>query len=294
VFGALDCDCADQLREAMKLIMTEGRGLVIHIHQEGRGQGLSKKIRAVGLMQRAQLDTVEAFEKLGLEQDIRRYDAAVQVLRNAGIDSVRLISNNPRKIRYLQQHGIQVEMVNTHPRIRAENAEYLKTKKAKLGHHLPLEYIDDPDSVINFYHSDQPWDEFTNFSQHAIYLHDQVWPTIEHFYQAQKFAGTDYEETIRTCPTPLLAKNRAKALAAEYSRPDWYRVRDDVMLTALRAKFTQHPDLRIRLLSTGTRKLVEHTGHDNYWADGGDGTGRNRLGELLMQVRTELRQDRSL
>lgn len=289
VFGAVDCDCADQLREAMKLIATEGRGLVVHLDQEGRGQGLSQKIRAIHRMQQDGLDTVEAFDTLGLEQDTRSYDAVVRLLQHLGISSVRLISNNPRKVRYLQQHGVRVTMVNTHPTVRPENAEYLKTKKAKLGHELPLEADGRLNGMIRFYHSDQPWGELSNFSPHAIFISGRVWPTVEHFYQAQKFVGTPHEKTIRCCQTPMLAKLRATALAEKHTRRDWPTVKESIMLEALRAKFRQHPDLAERLLSSGDRLLVEHTRNDTYWGDGGDGTGMNRLGHLLMQVRTELR-----
>lgn len=275
----------------MKLIATEGRGLILHLHQEGRGHGLSLKIAAVGKMQRAGLDTVEAFEALGLEQDVRCYDNAVRVLQLFGIDAVRLITNNPRKVRYLEQHGIRAEMVNTHPTIRSENADYLKTKQAKLGHHLPLEWNDAlSEEPVRFYHSDQPWGELSNFSRHAVFLDGRVWPTVEHFYQAQKFAGTPEEELIRCAATPLLAKRLAAELSPGYRRDDWPAVKEQVMLVGLRAKFQQHPDLRDRLLRSGDRLLVEHTANDAYWGDAGDGTGENRLGALLMQVRTELRR----
>ena len=290
VFGAVDCDCADQLREAMKLIATEGRGLVVHLHQEGRGQGLSRKIRAIQRMQRDGLDTVEAFDALGLEQDTRSYDAAVRLLRRLGIESVRLISNNPRKVRFLERHGVRVTMVNTHPVVRPENAEYLQTKKAKLGHRLHLDGDGRLNGVIRFYHSDQAWGELSNFSRHAIFVRGRVWPTVEHYYQAQKFVGTAHEEDIRCCSTPMLAKRRANDLTREHRRDDWPTVKEAVMLEGLRAKFGQHPDLGQRLLHSGERLLVEHTANDGYWGDAGDGTGRNRLGELLMQVRTELRR----
>ena len=290
VFGAVDCDCADQLREAMKLIATEGRGLVVHLHQEGRGQGLSQKIRAIGRMQRDGLDTVEAFDALGLEQDTRSYDAAVRLLHRLGISSVRLISNNPRKVGYLQQHGVLVTMVNTHPTVRPENAEYLRTKKAKLGHQLPLEAEGRLNGTIRFYHSDQPWGELSNLSRHAIFVGGRVWATVEHFYQAQKFVDTPHEESIRCCQTPMLAKTRANTLAEEHRRQDWPTVKEAVMLEGLRAKFGQHPDLAERLLRSGDRALVEHTRNDAYWGDSGDGTGKNRLGHLLMQVRAEVQE----
>lgn len=289
VFGAVDCDCADQLREAMKLIATEGRGLIVHLHQEGRGQGLSQKIKAVRAMQRDNLDTVEAFEALGLEQDIRTYEPVVRLLRQLEISSVRLISNNPRKISYLTRHHISVAMVNTHPNIRPENDGYLKTKRAKLGHQLPLE-LHHVEEAVRFYHSDQPWGELSNFSRHAVFIDSRVWPTVEHFYQAQKFAGTDLEERIRRCQTPMLAKIRATELSEAHRRPGWDDIKERVMLEGLRAKFTQHPDLAERLLSSGDRLLVEHTRNDVYWGDGGDGHGANRLGHLLMEIRAELRR----
>lgn len=292
VFSASDCDCADQLRESMKLIATEGRGLIIHLHQEGRGQGLSLKIKAVAKMQREGLDTVSAFEALGLEQDVRCYGDAVRVLRLVGIHAVRLISNNPRKVSYLKEHGIHAEMVNTHPTVRAENAGYLETKKAKLGHRIPLEVKGtSAQEPILFYHSDQPWGELSNFSRHPVFLFERHWPTVEHFYQAQKFAGTPKEEIIRCAATPTLAKRLADDLEKERRRADWAEVKETIMLAGLRAKFWQHPDLRARLLESGDRLLVEHTRDDAYWGDAGDGTGKNRLGTLLMQVRAELRRD---
>lgn len=290
VFGSVDCDCADQLREAMKLIATEGRGLIVHLHQEGRGQGLSRKIQAVHRMQKNDLDTVESFESLGLDQDTRSYDEVVQLLLRLGISTVRLISNNPRKFRYLQQHNISVTMVNTHPTVRPENANYLKTKSAKLGHQLLLNNDDQLSNTIRFYHSDQPWGELSNFSLHAVFLQDRVWSTVEHFYQAQKFVGTSHEESIRRCETPILAKVRATDLTEKNRRKDWEDVKEEVMLEGLRAKFRQHPDLRELLLGSGNRLLIEHTRNDDYWGDGGNGAGKNRLGHLLMQVRTELRQ----
>ncbi len=278
VFGAVDCDCADQLREAMKLIAAEGRGIIVHLHQEGRGQGLSQKIRAIHRMQRDGLDTVEAFESLGLDQDTRSYDAAVSLLRRLEISRVRLISNNPRKMRYLQKRDVDVTMVNTHPTVRPENLEYLRTKKAKLGHALPLEADGQANGTIRFYHSDQPWGDLSNFSRHAVFLRGRVWPTVEHFYQAQKFVSTPHEEAIRCCSTPMLAKRRANDLREDHGRQDWSDVKESVMLEGLRAKFAQHPDLRERLLCSGERRLVEHTKNDRYWGDGGTALARTGWG----------------
>lgn len=141
---------------------------------------------------------------------------------------------------------------------------------------------------INFYSTRGPYGEFSNFARYRILLRGKYWPTSEHYFQAQKFVGTEDEEEVRNAPTPM----KAAQMGRERHRPfrdDWESVKEDVMLEALRAKFTQHESLRSLLLSAGTAELVEHTENDAYWGDGGDGCGKNRLGALLMQVRGELR-----
>ena len=287
VFGANDCDCADQLRESMKLMAIEGEGIIIHLHQEGRGQGLSKKIRAVRLMESDGLDTVEAYEHLGLEQDTRNYDSAVAILKSLEISAVRLISNNPRKRKFLQMNGIEVASVSTHPNIRPENESYLVTKNQKLGHQIPLEGIRLNQDEIRFYHSDQPWGEFSNFSQHSIFIDGMNWQTVEHYYQAQKFIDMELKEQIRLSQTPVLAKITATEMK-DIRRDNWAELKESVMLKALRLKFAQHPELAKRLLSTSSQRLVESTSNDAFWGESLDGIGQNRLGELLMLVRTEL------
>lgn len=287
IFGALDCDCADQLTESMKMISREGAGLIVHLHQEGRGHGLSQKIRAVGLMQRNGLDTVQAFDELGIEQDTRRYTPVSQLLEDLGITAVRLISNNPRKAQFLEQNNISVTTLNTHPSIRPENVEYLHTKNVKLGHELPLEDSDNSGSIY-FYHSDQPWGELSNFSCHSIFLHGIIWPTAEHFYQGQKFDDMSHKEMIRRCQSPTLAKAMAEKLTLSHLRKDWHLHKEEIMHKVLLAKFTQHPDLGEKLLSSAGRMLIEHTCNDSFWGNGGNGAGQNRLGHLLMRVRDEL------
>ena len=287
VFGAIDCDCADQLRESMKLIATEGEGIIIHLHQEGRGQGLSKKIRAVRLMESDDFDTVEAFEHLGLEQDIRNYDSVVAILKSLEIIAVRLISNNPRKRQFLRVNDIEVSSVNTHPNIRPENEAYLHTKNQKLGHQLPLERIRLNGDEIRFYHSDQTWGEFSNLSPHSIFVDGINWQTVEHYYQAQKFIDTDLKEKIRLSKTPTLAKITATEMINS-RRDNWVELKESVMLKALRGKFAQHPELAKLLLSTSQKRIVESTSNDAFWGESLDGIGQNRLGESLMLVRTEL------
>lgn len=140
---------------------------------------------------------------------------------------------------------------------------------------------------ILFYRVNEPYGAFSNFSPHPFQLKDKVWPTSEHYFQAQKFAGTEHEEEIRLIVSPMVAARAGRSRKRPF-RADWATVKDDVMREALRAKFTQHPDLREMLLSTGEARLVEHTTNDSYWGDGGDGSGRNRLGELLMELRADL------
>ncbi|ULH15273.1 NADAR family protein [Deinococcus sp. KNUC1210] len=141
-----------------------------------------------------------------------------------------------------------------------------------------------------FYTTDRPYGEFSNFSRHPIEVDGLLWPTSEHYFQAQKFAGTPHAEEVRQQPTPMLAAQMGRRRDLPF-RADWDAVKDDVMRTALSAKFTQHEALRTLLLGTGNAELIEHTRNDAYWADGGDGSGRNRLGELLMELRAHLRGD---
>jgi N-glycosidase YbiA len=146
-------------------------------------------------------------------------------------------------------------------------------------------------SRILFYRVGEPYGEFSNFSPHPIKLNGKTWPTSEHYFQAQKFVGTEYEEEIRQAKSPMIAarlgRSRKKPL-----RKDWESSKDNIMRKTLQAKFTQHLDLRSLLLSTGDATIVEHTDKDDYWGDGGDGGGRNRLGILLMELRDKLRTEK--
>jgi ribA/ribD-fused uncharacterized protein len=147
-------------------------------------------------------------------------------------------------------------------------------------------------SKILFYRLREPYGEFSNFSPHPIKLNGKTWPTSEHYFQAQKFAGTEYEQEIRLAKSPMIAARLGRS-RKEPLRKDWESAKETIMREALRAKFTQHPTLRSLLLSTGDETIVEHTENDNYWGDGGDGTGKNRLGILLMELRKALRAESS-
>jgi len=142
-------------------------------------------------------------------------------------------------------------------------------------------------TTIRFYRARDDFGFFSNFSSHRVHIDGKFWPTTEHYFQAMKFAGTEHEEAVRLAPTAM----RAAQMGRDRKRPlraDWEAVKDDVMRAAVLAKFTQHPDLQAQLLLTGDAELVEHTANDSYWGDGGDGTGKNMLGRILMETRAKL------
>ena len=138
VFHSERCDCGAQLNTAMQRIAAEGRGVILYLDQEGRGIGLANKIRAYELQDQG-LDTVEANERLGFKPDQRDYGIGAQILRDLGVRSMRLLTNNPRKFVGLEGYGLSV--VESVP-IEIEPSEhtrgYLKTKKDKLGHKLSV------------------------------------------------------------------------------------------------------------------------------------------------------------
>lgn len=145
--------------------------------------------------------------------------------------------------------------------------------------------------TISFYSPrETPYGCFSNFSKHGFELDGSYWPTSEHYFQAQKFVGTEHEAAIRGAKTP----KQAAAMGRDRSRPlraDWEQVKDDVMRRAVLAKFSAHADIRAVLLNTEDAPIVENAPGDYYWGCGKDGTGKNRLGIILMDVREQLRQN---
>ena len=135
VFHSLKCDCGPQLDHAMELIESEGSGVIIYQQQEGRGIGITNKIRAYALQDAGQ-DTVEANLSLGFEADLRQYECCVDILKQLGLRRIRLMSNNPDKIAALEQAGFEIERVPIEVEPDERTLDYLKTKKAKLGHML--------------------------------------------------------------------------------------------------------------------------------------------------------------
>jgi 3,4-dihydroxy 2-butanone 4-phosphate synthase/GTP cyclohydrolase II len=136
VFGSLRCDCGEQLHTAMRRIEAEGRGVLLYMRQEGRGIGLPAKIHAYSLQDQG-YDTVEANLKLGFKEDLREYGTGAQILKDLGLSSLRLMTNNPRKIVGLDAYGLNVvEQVPLEMPANAVNENYLRTKRDKLGHLL--------------------------------------------------------------------------------------------------------------------------------------------------------------
>ena len=139
VFGSLRCDCRQQLEMALAMIAARGTGVLIYEQQEGRGIGIMAKLQAYSLQDRG-LDTVEANVELGFDADLRQYSLPVEVMKELGLKQVRLISNNPDKVRAVQSAGIQVvERVPCEVQAHKYTERYLRTKKKKMGHMLTFE-----------------------------------------------------------------------------------------------------------------------------------------------------------
>lgn len=143
--------------------------------------------------------------------------------------------------------------------------------------------------TIRFYKTKGPYGAFSNFSRHAIFVDGKIWRTSEHYFQAMKRGDPALQEEIRRTIRPgdaaMMGRDRSHPILEGWD--EFYRV--DYMMEALRAKFTQHPDLRELLLSTGDAELVEDSNVDYYWGCGERGTGENMLGKLLMKLRKEIK-----
>lgn len=142
--------------------------------------------------------------------------------------------------------------------------------------------------MISFYVPSDEYGFLCNFSAHGFTLDDRYWPTVEHYFQAQKFAGSDHEERIRVSRSPKEAKNLGQTRKLPL-RSDWEDIKVEIMRVALMAKFTTHTNLRDALLATGDEELVENAPTDYFWGCGQLGGGKNMLGKLLMETRLMLR-----
>jgi 3,4-dihydroxy 2-butanone 4-phosphate synthase / GTP cyclohydrolase II len=137
VFHSLRCDCGEQLESALSMIEREGRGVLVYLAQEGRGIGLLNKLRAYRLQEQEGLDTVDANLELGLPADLREYGIGAQILVDLGLSSIRILTNNPKKIHGLQGYGLSVtEQVPIHHVPNPHNEGYLRAKAERMGHTL--------------------------------------------------------------------------------------------------------------------------------------------------------------
>ncbi|MBO9595651.1 MAG: NADAR family protein [Niabella sp.] len=144
-------------------------------------------------------------------------------------------------------------------------------------------------STIKFYKVNEPYGFFSNFAPYPIVIKHEIWKTVEHYFQASKFEDERIKLKIGEMNSPMDVAKEGRKRTNEI-RTDWENVKDAIMHEALLCKFSQHPKLRKALVLTADSVLIEHTKNDFYWADGGDGTGKNRLGMLLMNVRDELQK----
>lgn len=140
---------------------------------------------------------------------------------------------------------------------------------------------------IRFYRTNDEYGYFSNFARYPMILESFVWPTVEHYFQAKKFSDFRIQDKIRAMASPMDAANEGRKISNPIVN-NWDEIKEEVMLKAVKAKFLQYPSLRRNLLNTGDAIIIEHTSNDSYWADGGDGSGKNRLGHLLMEVRQYL------
>lgn len=143
--------------------------------------------------------------------------------------------------------------------------------------------------TIYFYTAGEEYGCFSNFSRHGFEIDEVYWKTSEHYFQAQKFAGTVYADKVREARSPKEAAELGRRRDFPL-RDDWEAVKDDVMRRAVLKKFQTHDEIAYILLQTGDEHIVENAPGDYYWGCGKDGTGKNMLGRILMEVRDQLRQ----
>lgn len=168
----------------------------------------------------------------------------------------------------------------------------MQFKLENFGHDKSWHVVERFRMTIYFYKANEPYGCFSNFSPHGIELQGTNWPTVEHYYQAQKFVGTANASlipVIHAAQTPedaaALGRDRTRQV-----RPDWEQVKTQVMREAVLKKFLTHTDIAAILISTGDELIVENSPTDYYWGCGTDKTGHNHLGKVLMSVRQEIRQ----
>ncbi len=144
--------------------------------------------------------------------------------------------------------------------------------------------------MIRFYSKTPDFAWLSNFADSPFEIDGVRWPSVEHFYQAQKFDSPEVQALIRKAETPQQARKAGRNSSIPI-REDWEEIKEDVMRTAVAAKFAAHPHLREQLLATGEEELVHHSASDRFWGRTASGEGNNRLGEILMELRNRLRTE---
>jgi ribA/ribD-fused uncharacterized protein len=144
-------------------------------------------------------------------------------------------------------------------------------------------------NIIRFYKVNDKYGYLSNFAAFPIFIEGKVWKTLEHYFQASKFHDWTIKEKIRLMDSPMLAASEGRN-RDNIIRSDWEKVKNEIMYKGLLAKILQNHILKIELVKTGESIIVEHTINDNYWGDGGNGSGENMLGKLLMKTRHEISQ----
>lgn len=165
--------------------------------------------------------------------------------------------------------------------------EHKKARVLKQIIENQCELVTDFSQCIYFYSAFEKYGEFSNFSEHGITIQNEYYPTVEHYYQAQKFVDPVYQKRIRTCKSP----KKASELGKDKTQPlieHWDKKKLEVMFTALMEKFSKQAQLKALLLSTDSILLIENSPYDNFWGIGRTGIGLNYLGTMLMRVRSEL------
>jgi ribA/ribD-fused uncharacterized protein len=142
--------------------------------------------------------------------------------------------------------------------------------------------------AIRFFSKSDTQREFSNFAPFGIDPDEGWWPTVENYYQAQKFTDPELRKLLRKADKPMIAKSLADKNKAAI-RPDWDAIKDEVMYRAVRRKFELHPELKAMLLETGDEEIIETAPTDTYWGVDRDGTGLNKLGKIIARIREELR-----
>lgn len=277
------CDCQEQLHQSLELIQKYG-WFLFYLRQEWRWQWLHNKMRAIHIEQTEWKDTIQAYNLLWLDIDIRSYNEVIDILRHYWIKKIKLISNNPQKHKVISDHGIEIESITIMSTVNRHNNSYLYTKKEKLWHTLSLYDYQDNEKIY-FYEPNDEYGRLANFSHHPITINNTAYQTVEHYYQSQKFVWTEQEKEIIDATTPIMAKK----LSRKY-QDQVISIRNDIKEFIMRqgniAKYNQHQDLKSKLLETWNKVIIENALDDSYWWIGKDGLWMNRMWLMLMNLRT--------